>query len=184
MKARTACSCLLSLCRSLTSLESQGGSPEEKTSSWHLSVPIQSRDGVSTLSGPGKVQVQGNRNSHHSGVNEPEAGVCLLHHDLRGEGLALGSQSRAMTGEMLITSVLITVSFSQSSQFSLKTKGEQSSPQSHLQKTETKGKEDGLLKFTERWLRESGLAGRQALPSRLLLMIASPFPRSTINPDS
>lgn len=110
MKVGTACSSLgslLSLRRSLTSLEGQGGSPEEdKTSSWHLSVPVQGRNGVSTLSDPGKVQVQ-NRNSHQSGGDKPEAGLCLLH--LRGGGLALASQSRAVTEEMLITSALITV---------------------------------------------------------------------------
>lgn len=184
VKVRTACSSLLSLCRSLAPLKDQGGPPEEgKTSGWHPSVPIQGRSGVCILSDPGKVQVQGNRNSHQFGVDEPEAGVCLLHHQPQrervGSGVPIQGRDRRDVNHLCLDHCH---SFSQSSQFPLKPKESSPHPQSHLQKTETKGKEDGLPKFTERWLREPGLAGRQALPSRLLLMIVLPFPEKHYKP--
>lgn len=150
VQVRTACSSLgslLSLCRSLTSLEGQGGSPEEdKTSSWHLSVPIQGRNGVSTLSDPGKVQVQGNRNSHQSGVDKPEAGVCLLHHRPQrgrvGSGVPVQGCDRRDVNHLCLDHCH---SFSQSSQFPLKPKESSSTPNPTCERLRPK--------FTERCVR-------------------------------
>lgn len=188
VKVRTACSSLsslLSLCWSLASLKDQGGPPEEdKTSSWHPSVPIQGRNGVSILSDPGKVQVQGSRNSHQSGVDEPEAGICLLYHlpqrERVGSGVPIQGLDRRDANHLCLDHCH---SFSQSSQFPLKPKERSPTPNPTCGRLRPKGKRM-TCQSSQRWLREPGLAGRQALPSRLLLMIALPFPRSTINPDS